>query len=173
MRLRPRVEVFCFRDARVLSGYRTEGGYVVFPGGGIDPGESAMEAAKRECAEESGRRLINCTVAHPATLQRFPASHTDKDHDGSFTYWMTGSCSFDLVPELKHKDFEHSIDWRPIDQVIAQLHATVGRGWDDDVKVRIAVLETQQKLRLERQPKKEAAFSLYHSHPYSFMHTDQ
>ena len=31
--------------------------YVMFPGGGLDPGESAVQASKRECMEEVGAKI--------------------------------------------------------------------------------------------------------------------
>lgn len=150
MRLRPRVEVFCFRENRVLAGWDAEGSFVIFPGGGIDPGESAIEAAKRETAEEAGRRLINCTVAHPATVQAWPAGHDPNNasgYVGSLTTWVTGSCSDEFQEDLSHPDYYPSITWRRIEDVVKELHKTLGNGWDDDNRVRLSILEAQQKLR--------------------------
>lgn len=160
MQLRPRVEVFCFRGPKVLAAFRPE--YVVFPGGGVDPKETAIEAAKRECAEEAARRLINCNVAHKPTSQKWPDGYTDdlseedawkKDYDGGMTYWMTGSCSEDLVPELKHKDLE-KFEWMRVCEVLDRLKKDLGNGWDDDNKVRIDILEAHETMRLEREPEK-------------------
>ena len=145
MRLRPRVEVFCFRGKRVLAGYNPEKDYVLFPGGGIDHNESAIEAAKRETAEEAGRRLTTCTVAHPPTVQKWKAP--EDDYDGCLTYWMTGSCSDSPLPELSHPDYESTLAWRPIDSVVAQLRSKMGKGgWDDNIRVQLTVLEGQSDL---------------------------
>jgi 8-oxo-dGTP pyrophosphatase MutT (NUDIX family) len=158
MRYRPRVEVFCFRGSRVLAGIADEG-YVIFPGGGIDPSENAVEAAKREFAEEASRRLTNCTVAHPPTTQPWPDGYKNdgmkwkKGYDGGHTVWMTGSCS-DELPSLKHPDYEPSVTWRPIDDVIAMVKKA--KGWEKDNAVRLAILQAHQTMRLDRAPAKAA-----------------
>lgn len=158
MRLRPRAEVICFKRNRVLCGYNTELNCCFFPGGGIDPNESAVEAAKRECLEESDRRLINCTTAHPPTTQVWPddyqASNEGKwgsGFHGGYTHWMTGSCSDDLVhkdPEDRHEDYETIYEMKPVKEVLDRLQAELGRGtdWEEDVKTRIAILKNHLQM---------------------------
>jgi 8-oxo-dGTP pyrophosphatase MutT (NUDIX family) len=153
MKLRPRAEVFCFKRNQVLCGFRKD--YVVFPGGGIDPSESAKQAAIRECAEEGGRRLINCTVAHPPTTQiwapEYQKSRRGKDpedYEGSYTYWMTGSTSrVPVPPPDRHADYEPTMDWHPVSRVIVRLQRELKGDWADDVKVRIKVLETHLEMQ--------------------------
>jgi 8-oxo-dGTP pyrophosphatase MutT (NUDIX family) len=162
MKYRPRVEVFCFRGATVLSGV-AKGGYVLFPGGGIDPKENAVEAAKREFAEEAGRRLINCTVAHPPSTQAWPKAYREskgwkEGFEGGQTVWMTGSCSSEDLPSLHHKDYEPSLSWRQVDDVIVRLKKELDGGWASDVRVRLAILRAHQMMRLDRAPAKVGAF---------------
>jgi 8-oxo-dGTP pyrophosphatase MutT (NUDIX family) len=153
VKLRPRAEVISIKGNKVLAGIAS-GGYVVFPGGGIDPGESAVHAAKRECLEEADRALINCTVAHPPTVQLWPKDYKPawaEGYDGGLTYWMTGSTSdtpFHVDPRNRHADYEDSIRWRPIDEVLQRLKHDITGDWADDVKVRLSVLETHLKMNM-------------------------
>lgn len=51
-----RVRAIIIDDNKLLTIKRTKGDnvYFVFPGGGIEPGESVVDALKRECLEELG-----------------------------------------------------------------------------------------------------------------------
>lgn len=53
---RQRVEVYAVRNGRLLSGTYDDGSIGTY-GGGVDPGESVTDAAKREFNEESGYKL--------------------------------------------------------------------------------------------------------------------
>jgi 8-oxo-dGTP pyrophosphatase MutT (NUDIX family) len=156
MRLRPRSEVLCFKGNKVLAGIADKG-FVMFPGGGIDPNESAIEAAKREAYEEADRRVINCNAAHPPTVQKWPEDYAasnegkwGKGFDGGITYWMTGSCGDHVHedPKERHEDFEEEFKWMPVDEVMAKLKEELGddTDWADDVKVRIKILETHKDM---------------------------
>ncbi len=147
MRLRPRAEVFIFKRNRILCAPRKD--HVVFPGGGIDPNESAKDAAIRETFEEAGRRLINCTVAHPPTVQKWSKEYIARKsewkdgYEGGFTYWMTGSSADNPVsPGLRHEDYESGMDWRSVREVIEMLKKELSGDWGDDAKVRSLILET-------------------------------
>ena len=152
MRLRPRAEVFIFKKNRILCASRKDRGqsYIVFPGGGIDFNESAKDAAIRECFEEAGRKLSNCTVAHPPTVQRWSpeyfkgrGSKWQQGFEGGFTYWMTGSSSDNaMAPAYRHPDYEGGMEWKTVKEVIESLKKELSGDWGDDAKVRLKVLET-------------------------------
>lgn len=167
MRLRPRAEVFIFKRNRVLCAVRKEHGkeWLVFPGGGVDPNESAKDAAIRETFEEAGRKLINCTVAHPPTVQKWSGEYLKKNvrwqqgFEGGFTYWMTGSSSDNpMAPAYRHPDYEPNMDWRPVKEVIVLLKKELGGDWGDDAKVRMKVLETH--LGMQQKHKEAEAITI-------------
>lgn len=156
MKLRPRAEVISFKGNKVFCGYNKDLGFCCFPGGGIDPNESAIQAAKRECLEEADRRLINCTIAHEPTVQVWPDGYAQskgmkwaKGYQGGITYWMTGSTSVDPShenPEERHEDFESIFEWKPIDEVLEKLKDELPGEWEEDVKVRLKILKQHQDL---------------------------
>ena len=167
MHLRPRAEVFIFKRNRILCAYRK--GYVCFPGGGVDKNENPKEAAIREGAEEAGRKVSNCTVAHPPTVQLWTKEYikdvegkkgwaAGKDYAGGFTYWMTGSSSeLPVPPSERHPDYEPNMDWHPVKAVIAKLKNELKGDWKDDVQARLKILETHLLMQKDN---KEAEFSL-------------
>ncbi len=63
------------RDGCLLIGKRPEGttleGYWEFPGGKVSPGESAAEAAARECLEETGLK-VEVGAAYPPVDYDYP-----------------------------------------------------------------------------------------------------
>jgi 8-oxo-dGTP pyrophosphatase MutT (NUDIX family) len=144
MKLRVRAECFTFKRNKVLADI--SGSWVVFPGGGVDPGESPKEAAKREAHEEAGRRVMNLTVAHTPTVQLWEKDYAEKQKwsegfDGGLTYWFTGSTSSDTT-DSSHPDFQSGFEWHPIDVVLRRLKQEADGDWKDDVHVRIKILET-------------------------------
>lgn len=69
--------IICDADGRVLferRGKEPRKGFLAFPGGFVDPDESAEEAAFRECAEETGVRPGNLRY-----LCSFPNTYAYKD----------------------------------------------------------------------------------------------
>lgn len=148
MKLRIRSEVFIFKEGKVLANLAK--GYVCFPGGGIDPHEHPVDAAKRECLEEADRVLIGCTPAHPPTVQlwseAFKKSKADwtADFTGGFTHWMTGSSSrlpYHPDPRMRHADYEPGFAWYDPQELVEKLAHEMTGEWVDDVKVRQEVLK--------------------------------
>jgi 8-oxo-dGTP pyrophosphatase MutT (NUDIX family) len=165
VKLRPRVEVFCFKDDKVLC--HRLAGYVTFPGGGIDPFESAIMAARRETFEETDRALINARVAHPPTAQVWPDDTKGKPwakgFDGGYTYWITGSVGDAprRQPGERHADYEE-FEWLPIGAVLGWLGEDKAKptAWSDDIDVRRDILQTHMDLRRTHgpAPSKRASF---------------
>src|SRR5271157_958077 len=151
MKLRVRAEVLSFKDGKVLCHWNR--GYATFPGGGVDPNESPVKAAKRECMEEADRVLVNCVVAHEPTTQTWPAGYAKREkwakgYEGGLTYWMTGTTSetpFHHLRDARHKDYEE-FEWKPLEEVITRLKEELKGDWHADVEVRLKLLETQVEM---------------------------
>ena len=161
MRLRPRAELFIFKDMKVLADL-TNGSYVVFPGGGIEFGETPIEGAKRECHEEAGRRVINLTPAHPPSVQIWPEGFAKgkswaKGHVGGYTHWFTGSSSEDIdAKAAKHPDHQPGFAWHCAEKVLEHLKHDIGSMWADDAKVRMAILDAHVRAHKKHEgPPKE------------------
>lgn len=142
----------------------------MFPGGGIDHKESAIEAAKREAMEECDREVRNCTPAHAPTVQAWPDNYEKKNswatgYDGGLTYWMTGSCSEDPIHEGpgRHPDYEDCFEWKPISEVMTRLAKDTKGDWAEDAKTRMTVL--QSYLDIHKRHKEAMASRVHLQHP--------
>jgi 8-oxo-dGTP pyrophosphatase MutT (NUDIX family) len=149
MNLRPRAELLCFKVDHVFCRF---GDWVIFPGGGIDPGESAFAAARREMAEEADRMVNALTVAHMPTMQTWPADYAKKakwsnGYAGGLTHWITGQLGgvVHADPKNRHADYEEGFAFFPIHDVKAKLHAELGGSWDSDVRVRLTILHAHEQ----------------------------
>ncbi|MBS0363350.1 MAG: NUDIX domain-containing protein [Proteobacteria bacterium] len=116
---RPAAFVIAERDGRIALvrvAYGAGGSRLDLPGGGIDPGETAQEAAARECGEEAG-----LAVAVGASLGR--ADHFFVNQDGK-THNTRGEFFEGRVtaeaPDLKTED-DHSLEWMTPHQALAAL----------------------------------------------------
>jgi 8-oxo-dGTP pyrophosphatase MutT (NUDIX family) len=93
------------RDGRVLMLLRAADDDILpgaweLPGGGLDPGESALEAAARELREEVGVALDEADLSEWGTFRRA---------GGRCTAFFAADCAAaDCAPSLSH---EHD-DWR-------------------------------------------------------------
>ena len=106
---RPAAFVVVERDGKIAVvrvTFAGGGGRLDLPGGGIDPGETAAEAAVRECGEEAG-----LAVAVEAELTR--ADHYFTNEDGSRvntrgTFFVAALVA--PAPHLKIED-DHALEW--------------------------------------------------------------
>ena len=117
--------IFCAHRATAHGG--VEGGWE-FPGGKLEPGESAEVALRREIAEELGARLSTVwlldTVEHD-----YPTFHLSMD-----CFVCRLAPGEEPVPR-EHDDVRWlsrdellSVSWLPADQHVASL---IGRYWDE------------------------------------------
>ncbi len=104
------------------------GGRLDLPGGGIDPGESAEQAAVRECGEEVGLR-----VAAEALVCR--ADHYFVNEDDSRVNTRGAFFAARLLgeaPELKIED-DHALEWMTPHEALVALdresHAWAVAAW--------------------------------------------
>jgi 8-oxo-dGTP pyrophosphatase MutT (NUDIX family) len=72
---RDRVEVYALKDGKILGGIYPDGNFGIF-GGGIDPGETAKKAARREFLEESGYEVKHL---HPAYIPAVKSRWSEDD----------------------------------------------------------------------------------------------
>lgn len=103
-------------------------GVLDLPGGGLDPGESAAEAAKREVGEEIGLRV---------ELDAAPLAHADhffRNDTASVNtrgVFLAGRATGE-APELRTED-DHTLVWMDPHEAIARLdresHAWAVAAW--------------------------------------------
>jgi len=89
-KIRPRVEVVIKdKSGRILLGEAAGdyGKFYKFPGGGIEQGESTIEAGKRETQEETGKNIGNIK---PLPVEPMLLINPNNPQQGSKTYYVQG-----------------------------------------------------------------------------------
>lgn len=92
----------------------------ICPGGGVDPGESDVEAAVRETFEETGLAVAADDLLGPVATRRVLHGYSDLVCDQQEVYYMLRVPAFDVVTD-GHTDDEratvHDIRWWPVPEL--------------------------------------------------------
>ncbi|HEX3886777.1 MAG TPA: NUDIX domain-containing protein [Phenylobacterium sp.] len=116
---RPAAFVVVERDGKIAVArvtFEGGGGRLDLPGGGLDPGETAAQAAERECGEEVGLKVI----AEGEGFTR--ADHFFVNEDGSSVNTRGTFFAARLVTEAAQLKIEadHALEWMaPHDALLA------------------------------------------------------
>lgn len=132
--IRDRVEVFVFRDGKVLSG--KVGNRLIFPGGGIDEGENIKQAGRRETVEETGVYIQNLKILNPNdplyldyeelsnngdTYAKYKMERLKK-YKGENTYFIKSEYVEREKEDLKKDEwYIKDITWKPIDELVQHM----------------------------------------------------
>lgn len=99
------------------------------PGGGIDPGETPAQAARRECGEEAG--LVVDLDAEPFVRADHYFRHNDDQVRNTRGVFFSGRMTA-IDPEL-HIEADHRLVWRTPEEAVARLdrdsHAWAVAAW--------------------------------------------
>ncbi len=109
------VSLVCRREGRFLlveRGKEPWKGWLAFPGGGVEPGETPEDAARRELAEETA--LAAARLAHVVTLD---LALEGKAYARS--YFLAVYRAFEVTGEARAGDDAAAIRWLTVDEMVS------------------------------------------------------
>jgi 8-oxo-dGTP diphosphatase len=117
---RPAAFAIVERDGRIAVARVTfedgSGGRLDLPGGGIDPGETAEEAAARECGEEVGLRVVAETLV--ARADHYFINEDDSRVNTRGVFFAARLVA--AAPELKI-EADHALEWMTPHEALVAL----------------------------------------------------
>lgn len=111
---RIRSEAVVYNDSGILCIY--EDGYILFPGGGTDQGETPLQGVLREAIEEADTKLLDIKECGKLTAVWDRDNPLDPDYIGEVTHFFTAFNGGTLGTE--HRDREN-FEVKPFNEVIA------------------------------------------------------
>lgn len=118
MKSRVRASAIVVHNARLLSFFAVDPSskreYYFLPGGGIEPDETAPEAAERETLEETGFRI---TVEPHTSIEREYFFYWDGQDYDCLTIFYWGKLASPLQDTVNDRDYNKGVAWIPLEQV--------------------------------------------------------
>lgn len=125
-KIRAKVEAILFKGDKILVG-RGKNNKPILPGGGVDPGETMIEAAKRESMEEAGYRPKKLKLFHG---EKLPFTYQSGKHKGqkarsSFVYGDAGKKDKSILGA--DGDAFNKLDFVEVDNLLDSLKNSKGK----------------------------------------------
>lgn len=90
--------------------------YFFLPGGGIEDGESVVEAAERECFEETGYKVK--VVTETAFERKYDFNWNGKSYACKTTFYVAELTQpWQPAGEVKDTDYHQGVEWVPVSKV--------------------------------------------------------
>ena len=146
---REAVRAIIVRDGQIAMIKSEKEGYYKFPGGGIEPGESKLEALIRETQEESGLQIIPDSVREFGMLwEKRRGLYQDEIFSQKSYYYPA---DFSHAAEQNLDAYEaalgYGLEWTDVETAY-QVNSELGRQYETSFILREAYI---LKLLLERQ----------------------
>jgi 8-oxo-dGTP pyrophosphatase MutT (NUDIX family) len=142
----PAVRVLLFEDSD--PGLPSRPTFWITPGGGIDPGESPVDAAVREVAEETGLDLAPATLSGPVASRRVKHGYSDKVVEQGEVFYSARVEPFEVVTDGHTEDERLSMighRW----WTVGELRATAERIWPTELHRLVAAVVEGRSASLE------------------------
>ena len=117
---RPAAFVVVEREGRIAVvrvSFAKGGGRLDLPGGGLDPGETAAEAAERECGEEAGLK-VSVIAPELTRADHFFVNEEGRDHNTRGVFFAARLVA--EAPELK-TEADHALEWMAPHEALVAL----------------------------------------------------